>query len=131
MRLIIAALLCSTYALAQNVVFRGVPTVRVFSTTERDDRQKLEAEAARKAECVVVQQGKKYLWRSRGDAPLTRVDTQQFTFFIHPDGLGFIKVLTGSRKETNAPADYIESFTRGFEVVTYWGNVSAAAGTQR
>lgn len=124
MRLWFALLLCSACAMAQDVVFRGIPSVRVFSTTERDDRQKLEADAAKKAECVIVQQGKKYYWRSRGNAPLTRVDTQQFTYFIHTDGLGFVKVLTGSRKETNAPADYIENFTRGFEVVTYWGRVT-------
>lgn len=124
MKLIATLLLASAIAMAQDVVFRGTPSVRVLSTTERDIRETLEGEAARKAECVIVQKGKKYYWRSRGDAPLNRVDMPLFTYFVHPDGLGYVKVLTGSRKETNAPADYIEGFTEGFDVVTYWGRVS-------
>lgn len=106
------------------VVFRGVPSVRLFSTPERDDRQKLEGEDAAKAECVVVQRGRnKYVWQSRSDAPLNRIDTPQFTYFVHADGLGYIKVYTGERSANTSSVEYVESITRGFEVITYWGRV--------
>ena len=59
-----------------------------------------------------------------------RVDAPQFTYFVHTGGGGYVKVLTGSRKETNAPADYIENITSGFDVITYWGNVESS-GTSR
>lgn len=126
MKIILVLMLCTLSVLADEVVFQGLPSVRVFATPERDDRQKLDSAAAQKAECIIVQRGKKYFWVSRDNAPLNRVDTPQFTFFIHPNGLGFVKVFTGERKAVNAPADYIESFTRGFEVITYWGRVTLA-----
>lgn len=111
-------------AFAQDVVFRGTPTVRVFASPEGDDRQKLDQSAAYKNECVIVQRGKKYFWASRENAEMTRVDAPQFTYFIHNGGAGYVKVLTGSRKATNAPVDYIENINQGFEVITYWGKVN-------
>ena len=59
-----------------------------------------------------VQRGKKYFWVSRDNAELMRIDAPQFTYFVHTGGGGYVKVLTGSRKETNAPADYIENITQ-------------------
>jgi hypothetical protein len=106
---------------AQDVVFRGTPTIRVFATPEGDERQKLDAATAQKNECVIVQRGKKYMWASRNNEPLTRVDLGQFTYFIHDRGAGYVKVFTGSREQAKAPADYVENINRGFEVVTYWG----------
>ena len=118
-------LLCAIPVLAQEVVFRGVPNLRVYATTEQDERQKLDAETAQKNECVIVQKGKnKYFWASRHNAPLTRVDAPQFTYFIHNGGAGYVKIFTGSRDKTKAPADYIENINQGFEVVTYWGRTN-------
>ena len=111
---------------AQDVVFRGTPTIRVFATPENDERQKLDAATAQKNECVIVQRGKnKYFWASRNNEPLRRVDLGQFTYFIHDRGAGYVKVFTGSREEAKAPADYVENINRGFEVVTYWGRANA------
>ena len=113
-------------AFAQDVVFRGTPKVRVYATPEKDERQQLDQATAYKNECVIVQRGKKYYWASRDNAEMLRVDAPQFTYFIHTGGAGYVKVLTGSRKDLNAPADYIENIVRQFEVVTYWGNVTTA-----
>ena len=113
---------------ADEIVFRGLPSLRVISSTDHDERKQLDGDAARDAESVIVQRGKnKYFWQSRNNAPMMRVDTPGFTYFIHTGGLGYVKVLTGERKATNAPADYIESFTRGFDVITYWGRVAIGA----
>jgi hypothetical protein len=111
-------------AFCDDVVFRGTPTVRVFASVENDNREKLDADTAKKNECVIVARGKKYYWASRDNAVMRRVDAAQFTYFIHEGGAGYVKVFTGERKAVNAPADYIENFTRGFEVITYWGRVS-------
>jgi hypothetical protein len=117
-------LVCAVVALPQDVVFRGVPSVRVSSSAERDDRDKLDSTAAQKAECVIGQQGKnKYVWLSRNRVPLTRVDSPTFTYFVHPGGLGYVKVFTGQRSEDTSSVEYIESYTEGFQVVTYWGRV--------
>jgi hypothetical protein len=117
---------CSAAPLAAQdaVVFRGTPNVRVFSSAKTDGRETIESEAARKAECVVVQRGKKYFWASRENVALVRTDARQFTFFVHPESGGYVKVFTGERKAVDAPADYIEHINRGFETITYWGRVA-------
>lgn len=109
-------------AFGDEIVFRGVPTLRVISSTKTDDRQILEGEAASKAECIIVQRGKKYFWQSRNNAPMMRIDKPPFTYFVRSDGHGSVTVFTGERTATLA-ADYIENLTNGFEVVTYWGRV--------
>jgi hypothetical protein len=124
MKQFLLILLCALPMLAQDVVFRGVPSLRVFATTDQDDRKKLDAETAQKNECVIVAKGKKYFWASRNNAPMTRVDAPQFTYFIHNGGAGYVKVFTGDREKANAPADYIENINQGFEVVTYWGRAN-------
>lgn len=123
----ITLILSAAAALAQDVVFRGKPTVRVFTTTEKESREQLDGEVASKNECVIVQRGNKYYWASRDNGLMTRVDAAQFTYFIHAGGSGYVKVFTGERKAVNAPADYIENISRGFEVITYWGRVADAA----
>ena len=122
--------LLAVSAFAQDVVFRGTPKVRVYATPEKDERQQLDQATAYKNECVIVQRGKKYYWASRDNAELMRVDAPQFTYFVHTGGGGYVKVLTGSRKETNAPAYYIENVTSGFDVITSWGTVESS-GTSR
>jgi len=124
MKLLLTLCVAAVSCFAQDVVFRGRPTVRLFATPDKEQRETLDNDTAYKNECVIIQRGKKYFWSSRDNAELMRIDAPQYTYFIHTGGGGYVKVLTGSRKETKAPADYIESFTRGFEVVTYWGKVS-------
>ena len=126
MRLLIAALLCTTFAVAADdfVVFRGTPSVRLYASVDGETRSKLDAEAAKKGECVIVMRGKKFYWASRNNGEMTRVDATQFTYFIHTGGGGFVKVFTGERKP-DATADYVETITQGFDVISYWGQVTA------
>ena len=128
MRLLIPVFLCAVSLCgADQIVFRGTPSLRVLSSVENDQRQKLDTDAAQKNECVIVQRGKKYFWASRGDAPMNRIDTSQFTYFIHTGGAGYVKIFTGVR-DPQAAADYIENINQqGFEVVTYWGRAETTA----
>jgi hypothetical protein len=117
--LVVCLIACS--ALAQEIVFQGTPHVRAFSTPDNDTREKLDASAGQKNQCVIVRQGKNYLWASRDNARMTRVDGPQFTFFVHASGLGYVKVFTGVRGAATEKAEYIEHINNGWEVVTYWG----------
>jgi hypothetical protein len=118
--------LCVTAAFAADeVVFRGVPSVRVSSAPDGDSRQTLDEGAGKKNECVIVRRGKKYLWASRDNAELNRVDSGQFTYFIHARGAGYIKVFNGSREASKAPADYVEHVSVEFNAITYWGRAVA------
>ena len=124
MKSILLLLLCSVATFAQDVVFRGTPTIRVFASAQNDERHKLDAANAQKYECVISQKGKKYFWTSRNNAALTRVDAPGFTYFIHNGGGGYVKIFTGNR-ELAKDADYVENINQGFEVVTYWGRTNS------
>ena len=121
MRQLFLLCLIAISTFAQEIVFQGTPTVRVFSTPERDTREQLDASAALKSQCVIVRQGKNYLWASRENAPMMRIDGPQFTVFIHRGGLGYVKVYTGVRGPATEKAEYTEHITRGWEAITYWG----------
>lgn len=127
MKSLLLMCVCAMAAFGDDIVFRGTPTLRVFANVDRDERQQLSGDDARKNQCVIVQRGKKYFWASRENIPMTRVDFPTFTYFIHTGGGGYVKVLTGSREKTNSPVDYVENINRGFEVITYWGKVNEAA----
>lgn len=121
MKNLLVLCLCVCTAFAQEIVFQGTPTLRVFATPDGEDREKLEASAAQKAQCVIVRDGKKYLWASRENAPVTRIDQPQFTYFVHTGGLGYVKVFTGQRGAATEKAEYMEHISRGWEAITYWG----------
>lgn len=123
MKILIALTLSAVSLLAADeVVFRGTPTVRLIAGAATESREKLDGEGAKKSECVITVRGKnKYFWASRNNVPMMRVDAPQFTYFIHAGGAGYVKVYNGERKAVNAPADYIETISQGFEVITYWG----------
>jgi hypothetical protein len=121
MRLLLAALLCTVSALAQDVVvFRGTPSTRLFASVDSEMRIALNADEAKKNECVIVSRKNKYYWASRNDGPMIRIDAPQFTYFVHSGGAGYVKVFTGERSP-DSKADYIEGITQGFDVITYWG----------
>src|SRR6476659_9775073 len=126
MRVLIPLFLCAVSLFGDGVVFRGTPSLRVHSTFEHDERQTLTGDASDKSECVIVQRGKKYFWASRGNEPMTRIDSQQFTYFVHTGGAGYVKIFTGVR-DPNSQAEYIEHINQeGFEVVTYWGKAETS-----
>ena len=129
MRLLLAALLCTVSAVAQDVVvFRGTPSTRLFASADSENRVKLDADEAKKNECVIVSRKNKYYWASRNNGLMIRIDAPQFTYFVHSGGAGYVKVFTGERSP-DAQADYIEGITQGFDVITYWGTAPTRSAT--
>jgi hypothetical protein len=55
-----------------------------------------------------------------------RIDSGQFTYFVHTGGAGYVKVFNGSREAAKAPADYVEHISVGFQTITYWGRITEA-----
>jgi len=102
---------------ADEAVFTGIPSVRIDADGTQSVRVELSDLGAKKYECRIVGRGKKYVWASRGNRELIRSDSGDYTYFISPEGTGYIKVaLTKS-----GPFDYMESFTTEMKTVTYWG----------
>ena len=117
--LIFVCLLFLTPALfAQDEVFVGTPTVRVDSDGSNTQRTELSTAAGQKYECRIVRKGRKYLWASRGNRELDRVDAGDYVYFISPDGAGYVKVLIGS---SGPGPEYFEQLSSALKTVTYWG----------
>ncbi len=112
-----ALLLCATLAFADELVFTGLPSVRIDSDGTQSIRVELSDQGSQKYECRIVGKGKKFLWASRDNRVLIRSESGDYTYFISPKGTGYIKLALTK----NAPFDYMESFSTDLKTVTYWG----------
>ena len=112
-----ALFFCALFAFADEIVFEGTPSVRIDADGAQSVRVELSTRGSNKYECRIVGKGKKYVWASRDNRALIRSDSGDFTYFISPEGSGFIKIALA---KTGA-YDYMESFTTELKTVTYWG----------
>jgi hypothetical protein len=103
---------------AQDDGFTGTPLVRVDADSNETKRTELSDAAGEKYECRVVRRGRKYAWASRGNRELIRADAGDWTYYVSPEGSGYVKVLTGN---VSLPYDYMEHVTDELKTVTYWG----------
>jgi hypothetical protein len=112
---------CAALAFAADeVVFTGIPSARIDADGGQSVRVELSDLGAKKYECRITGKGKKYFWASRGNRELIRSDSGDYTYFISPEGTGYIKIaLTKS-----GPFDYMEHFSNELKTVTYWGKRS-------
>jgi hypothetical protein len=116
-----ALFFCAILAFAADeVIFSGIPSVRIDADGAQSVRIELSDLGAKKYECRIIAKGKKLFWASRGNRELIRSDSGDYTYFISPEGTGYIKVaLTKS-----GAFDYMESFSTDLKTVTYWGKRS-------
>ena len=124
---ILLLLLCATLLIGaasdETVVFTGIPTVRVDVAGLDPDARKLTPDDGKKYQCRVVARKKKYYWASRGDKELIRSDSGDFTYFISPEGTGYIKIYKGEPggHAPNSLFGYFEQLSSGLKTVTYFG----------
>ena len=105
-------------------VFVGRPAVRWSVAGEKATLQKLSGSDALQSECRIVRIGDSYYWASRAHKKLLRTESGYFTYFVNPEGTGYIKVFSGKRgAPLNPDWDYMEHATFQFETITYWGKV--------
>jgi hypothetical protein len=115
--LLFAAVAASTLQ-AQEDGFTGTPLVRVDADGNETRRTELSELAGEKYACRIMRKGRRYVWSSRGDRELIRSNAGDWTYYISPEGSGYVKVLTGA---TGQQYDYLEHVTGEFKTVTYWG----------
>ena len=103
---------------AQDDGFIGAPLVRVDADGNEVKRTELSEAAGEKYACRIARKGRRYVWASRGDRELTRSVSGDWTYYVSPEGSGYVKVLTGASGQA---FDYVEHVTGEFKTVTYWG----------
>lgn len=107
-------------AQAGEVEFIGTPMIRVDADENEVKRTTINEAGGRKYQCRVEKKGRKYIWASRGDRELIRSDAGDWTYYISPQGSGYVKVFSG----TGLAYDYVEHVTGELTTVTYWGKRS-------
>jgi len=105
------------FGAADEVVFGGIPSIRIDADGKDSVRVELSEQGGKKYECRIVGRGKKYFWASRANRELIRSDSGDFTYFISPEGTGYVKISLAK----GGNFDYMESFTTDLKTVTYWG----------
>jgi hypothetical protein len=103
---------------AQDDGFTGTPLVRVDADGKEAKRTELSEAAGDKYACRIARKGRRFVWASRGDRELTRTVSGDWTYYVSPEGSGYVKVLTGIAGQA---FDYVEHVTGEFKTVTYWG----------
>jgi hypothetical protein len=122
MRVFLLACLLATGLFAQEtVVFRGVPQVRFDADGRETNPHALSDEGGQKGSCRIVSKGKRFYWASRGNRELIRADAGDYTYYISPEGSGYVKIFTGASGGAKPPFDYMEQLTSELKTFTYWG----------
>ena len=85
-RLLIAISLIVPYnyvcAQSATVVFRGTPSTKISEGGTERRIEKLDALRSKAAECVIAQQGEHYVWVSRENIRLARVEAGSFVTYV-------------------------------------------------
>ena len=121
--------LCSSICNAQVLSFVGVPAVRISEGGVERFAEKLEQSKSMELACVVKEIDGKFIWASRENKPLVKIDTGgAFVMFVAVDGSGYIRQIKPSFKNaaslmssTEKSFDYIEHLLLGLRTVTYYG----------
>ena len=112
----------SAVAPGQELTFTGTPLIRLDADPAESKRTELSEAAGEKYECRIARKGRSFVWASRGNRQLRRADAGDWTYYVSPEGSGYVKVFNGA----SAPGgyDYMEHVTAEMKTVTYWGKRS-------
>ena len=120
-RNLLLAPLAAPFLNAQEEAFTGTPLVRLDADPNEAKRTELSDEAGKKYECRIVKKGRRYIWASRGNREMIRSNAGDWTYYVSPEGSGYVKILTSA---ADPQYDYLEHVTGEFKTVTYWGKRS-------
>ena len=127
---LICVFLSPVYALdIEEVIFSGIPIVKISEEGTSRGVEDLKGAKATEAECVIVKIGDKYLWRTRNNVEMARIQSGAFVTFVATSGAGYVRIIPLDLKEaaslmdeTEKKYDYVEHMVIGLKSVTYYGN---------
>lgn len=119
---ILAFILCAGLMKADELVFVGHPMVRFDADGTVNKEHDMSKEGEQKYECRIVSKGKRFYWASRNNRELIRSEAGDYTYYISPEGTGYVKIYTGKQNAgVKMPYDYMEQLTSELKTFTYWG----------
>lgn len=113
----------------EEVIFSGIPIIKISEGGFNRIVDNLKDAKATGAECVIVKVGDKYIWKTRNNVELVRIQSGAFVTFVATSGSGYVRVISSDLKEaaslmdeTEKKYDYVEHMVIGLRSVTYYGN---------
>ena len=117
--LVIMVFQCIVSLFAQEeIVFIGIPEIRINESGVRRISEKLATEKATEFECTITKIDDGFHWSSRENVTLLSTQSGIFTTFIATNGSGYIRIISGN---TEKRFDYIEHLLLGLRTITYYG----------
>ena len=118
---VLAIGLVACAAHAGGVVFYGKPTTKIECDESGCTRFKMNASKSSEYAATVTRgDDLKLQWASREGRALLRARSGVYSYYISPDGGGYIKIST-------LDDTYMEHVTLGLASITYWGEVTDGA----
>lgn len=127
---LICMFLSPVYAIdTEEVIFSGIPSVKISEGGTSRVVEDLKGAKATEAECVIVKTSDKYLWKTRNNTEMTQIQSGAFVTFLAASGAGYVRIIPLDLKEaaslmdeTEKKYDYVEHMVIGLKSVTYYGN---------
>ena len=114
---------------AQEIIFSGVPVLRISEGGVDRVVENIKEEKAFEFKCVITKIGNKYFWSTRNNVELIPMQSGAFLTFVATSGAGYVRIIMSGLKdaaaltdETARQYDYVEHMLTGLKSVTYFGN---------
>ncbi len=121
---LVAVTMAALFA-ADETVFVGNPRMRFDADGKATTPHEMSGEGAQKYACRIVKSGRKYIWASRDNRELIRSEAGDYTYFISPEGAGYVKIFTGKAGGKQPGSfDYLEQLSSELKTFTYWGKTT-------
>jgi len=125
---VVLLLLTSTVFAKEEVVFTGIPTIKISEAGSSRIPQKISGAKSIEYKCTITMIDDKYYWATRENVELVPLSSGAYITFIAMNGSGYVRIIQPGMKKivaqmdvTEKEYDYVEHLLIGLKSVTYYG----------
>jgi hypothetical protein len=121
----IAVCFASFNAQAVEVIFEGIPRVKMEIREGFTSSLALSLEQILESSVRISGDGENYFWVSRGDVPLIKTESEGFVTYVAVTGAGYIRVMSRTMREAYERLPVVERAKLGYR---YMGHLTHRMG---
>jgi hypothetical protein len=128
--LLLASWLVCSVAAAADLEFEGLPLVKIEVIEGASQTQPIPRQRAREYSVRIERTGSGYVWASRNNVPLVKIESGAYVTYVATNGAGYIRVLDPAMRKAilSLPAEqrekeftYMEHMVNRLGSLTYFG----------
>ncbi len=127
--LVLLLLLTSSAYAKEEIVFTGIPTIKISEGGTSRILKKLTNTKSIEYKCTITKINDKYYWTTRENVELLPKSSGVYITFLASNGSGYIRIIKSEMKKivaqlldaTEKEFDYVEHLLLGLKSVTYYG----------